>query len=211
MDKNTKIRDVLMSSYSCDKNYFRYIDPDYTFGEFYDALKNRGDIISRLHIDDEDVLRETIAKIEYVSASKFRFTAQFKEHLPLIALSIYDIFERVLQDLTENKGYSIWAHDTHRWISTDGWYELEYELHRKDIKNIYLTTYCSYEQSFEDEWKSDDIHTGVYYRNVYMNDYNSTPTYTLERILENEKARQDIQPDVLKELDRRFNKKSNEE
>ena len=166
MDKNTKIKDVLMSSYSCDKNHFCHIDPDYTFGEFYDALKNHADIISRLNIDDEDILRETIAKIEFVSASKFRFTSQFKEHLPLIALSIYDIFERVLQDLTVNKGYDIWAHDTHRWISTDGWYELEYELHRSDIENIYLTTYCSYEQSFEDEWKSDDIHTGVYYCNV---------------------------------------------
>lgn len=62
-----------------------------------------------------------------------------------------------LERLTYKYSYYIHAGDTHRWIESDGWYELQYELlsHEDPNFRIYLDTYSTSEQEFQDEWSTD--------------------------------------------------------
>ena len=207
-DKNIKIKDWLIDSYGqSTTKEVAPIDPDYTFAELYEDLKSGRDVTSRLHISDEDVLRDSIfPKIQWQTSSKFNFNeTKFYQCLPVKFWPIRLIFETVLQELTEEKGYHIYAHDTHRWISCDGWYELEYNLQDDNGLDVYITTYNSHEQDFEDEWSSEDGHN-VSYTEVYCNDYDWTPRYALCNFIENDKVCGDMRPDIVAEVKRRYRK-----
>ena len=208
-EKDAKIKDCLEKNYSSRSGEFASIDPDYTFGEFWDAFKHGGDFTGRLNITDEDVMRRVLGKIQWISSGKFRITERdFKEKLPLNLLGLGDLMDRVLKYLTEEKGYFIHAGDTHRWISCDGWYELEYHLcynNGKDLAfSIYLNTYSTSNQGFEDTWKSSDGHTIGYDEIIWgYSDDDFDYRYAFEQMLENEHVLWDIPEDMLSEIQRR--------
>ena len=62
-----------------------------------------------------------------------------------------------LERLTYKYDYYLHAGDTHRWIESDGWYELEYVLlsHTDPNLRIYLDTYSTSDQEFQDEWSTE--------------------------------------------------------
>ena len=107
--------------------------------------------------------------------------------------------------LTQEKGNRIYVYDTHRWISCDGWYELEYDLQGNNGPDVYITTYSSYDQEFEDEWSSE-IGYDVSYTEVYYNDYDWTPRYALCNFIDNPKVCSDMRPEIVAEIKRRFDK-----
>ena len=207
MDKNKKIKEWMLESYGKSiSGDVATIDPDYTFIEFYEDLKSKKDVNARLRITDENVLRSILSKICFQTASKFRFTEdKFYKSLPMKCWQSTLLFETVLKNLTEDKGYRIYAHDTHRWISTDGWYELEYNLQDDNGLDLYITTYSSHEQEFEDEWSSENGHD-VSYSEVYYSDFEWTPKYALCSFIENEQVRSDMNPEFVAEIERRFKK-----
>jgi len=208
-EKDAKIKDCLEKNYGSHSGKFTSIDPDYTFGEFWDAFKHGCDFTGRLNITDEDALRRILGKIQWISGGKFRITDRdFKKKLPLNLLGLGDLMDRVLKYLTEEKGYFIHAGDTHRWISCDGWYELEYHLcfnNGKDLAySIYLNTYSTSDQDFEDTWKSNDGHTISYNEIIWgYSDDDFDYRYAFEQMLENEHVLWDIPEDMLSEIQRR--------
>lgn len=58
--------------------------------------------------------------------------------------------EDFVNGLINYYGWTITAHDTHRWVSCDGFYEVEFELNT-EIGDIYINT-KSGGQDLEDEW-----------------------------------------------------------
>ncbi len=53
-----------------------------------------------------------------------------------------------------SNGWELVADDTHRWVESDGFYELQFELH-KDNHKIYLHTESG-GQDLEDEWSENN-------------------------------------------------------
>ena len=95
-EKDAKIKDCLEKNYGSRSGEFTSIDPDYTFGEFWDAFKHDSDFTGRLNITDEDVLRRVLGKIRWLSGGKFRITDRdFKEKLPLNLLGLGDLMDRI--------------------------------------------------------------------------------------------------------------------
>lgn len=202
-------KDTPIIDYLSDKNVygsqpeFKMIPDDYTFGEFWEDMKDGPDNI-RINTDDDETLRLLLLKIQYVSGSKFGWTERkFTEALPLRLVSHDDFLRKILNYLTDEKNYCIYAHDTHRWISTDGWYELEYNLQDDNGTDVYLTTYNSHDQDFEDEWTSEDGHH-VTAGELYMNSWSDDPLWIMSNLAGNDKVRNDIRPDLLNEMMRRL-------
>lgn len=50
--------------------------------------------------------------------------------------------------------WTITADDTHRWVDTDGFYEVEFNLNT-EIGDIYIHTECG-DRDLEDEWSSNN-------------------------------------------------------
>lgn len=99
--KDTKIKEFLENpvNYGSHSGEFTSIDPDYTFGEFWDAFKHGGDFTTRLHIPEAEVewLRSVLGKIQWQSGGKFRVSGRdFNEKLPLSLLYTHDLMDRVL-------------------------------------------------------------------------------------------------------------------
>lgn len=207
--EDTKIKDCL----SQPNNYgrqpeFESIDPDYTFAEFYKDLKSDFDCIcKKLNAKDDEILRQLLSKIHHLSAGKFRWPEyKFEEALPMRLWYPYNLLNKILTYLTEEKSYFIYAHDTHRWISSDGWYELEYNLQDDNGTDVYLTTYSSHEQEFEDDWSSEDGYH-VTPGDLYMSNWNDDSLWIMSNLAGNDKVRSDIRPDLLEEMMSRLKKR----
>ena len=210
--KDTKIKEFLENpmNYGSHSGEFTSIDPDYTFGEFWDAFKHGGDFTACLHIPEAEVewLRGVLGKIQWQSGGKFRVSDRdFNEKLPLSLLYTHDLIDRVLEYLTQKKGWFIHAGDTHRWILSDGWYELQYTLCYNDGKiatSVYLDTHSSTDQEFEDEWKSCDGHTISYNEILWScSEDDFDYKYAFRQMLQDKKAVGDIPEDMLAEIKRR--------
>lgn len=210
--KDTKIKEFLENpmNYGSHSGEFTSIDPDYTFGEFWDAFKHNGDFTTRLHIPDAESerLRSVLGKIQWQSGGKFRVSDRdFNEKLPLSLLYTHDLMDRVLEYLTQKKGWFIHAGDTHRWILSDGWYELQYTLCYNDGKiatSVYLDTHSSTDQEFEDEWKSCEGHTISYNEILWScSEDDFDYKYAFRQMLQDKKAVGDIPEDMLAEIKRR--------
>lgn len=210
--KDTKIKEFLENpmNYGSHSGEFTSIDPDYTFGEFWDAFKHGGDFTTRLHIPVAEVewLRSVLGKIQWQSGGKFRVSDRdFNEKLPLSLLYTHDLMDRVLEYLTQKKGWFIHAGDTHRWILSDGWYELQYTLCYNDGKtatSVYLDTHSSTDQEFEDEWKSYEGHTISYNEILWScSEDDFDYKYAFRQMLHDKKAVGDIPEDMLAEIKRR--------
>lgn len=212
MDKSTRIKEWMLDAFGNSvKHQLVNTDPEYTFSEFYNDLKSSQDFNARLRIYDKESLIDILRKIQFQTGSKFRFTEEkFYNCLPLSTWPATLLFETVLKYLTETKNYHIHAHDTHRWISLDGWYELEYNLQDDNGLDLYITTYSSYDQDFEDEWTSESGHS-VSSSEVYYSDGDWTPKYALTSFIENEQVRSDMDPAFVAEIERRFKNKDNDE
>ena len=207
--EDTKIKDYLSQpEVYGHRPEFESINPDYTFAGFYKDLKsNFNSICKKLNAKDDDILRQLLSKIHHVSCSKFRWPEyRFEESLPMRLWYPEDFLKKILTYLTEEKSYFIYAHDTHRWISSDGWYELEYNLQDDNGTDVYLTTYSSHEQDFEDDWSSEDGHH-VTPGDLYMNDWKDDPLWIMSNLAGNDKVRSDIRPDFLDEMTRRLKKR----
>jgi len=147
-------------------------------------------------------------EIQWQSGGKFRVSDRdFNEKLPLRLLYTHDLMDRVLEYLTQKKGWFIHAGDTHRWILSDGWYELQYTLCYNDGKNatsIYLDTHSSTDQEFEDEWKSCDGHTISYNEILWgCSEDDFDYKYAFRQMLQDKKAVGDIPEDMLAEIKQR--------
>lgn len=66
--------------------------------------------------------------------------------------NFYKMRQKLIDKITEfiNNGWELVADDTHRWVSYDGFYEVQFTL-RKDDKEIYLHTETG-GQDLEDKW-----------------------------------------------------------
>lgn len=58
--------------------------------------------------------------------------------------------EDFVNGLINKYGWTITAHDTHRWVSCDGFYEVEFEMNT-EFGDIYINT-KSGGQDLQDEW-----------------------------------------------------------
>lgn len=89
------------------------------------------------------------------------------------AEALHKLLDEALRSLLRTGKYVIRAGDTHRWIDSDGWYELEYYL-CDDVSReviLYITTYTSYEREFEEEWSTGEDHYGLEPCDIYWYDY----------------------------------------
>lgn len=64
--------------------------------------------------------------------------------------------QQLIDKITEyiNNGWELIADNTHRWVESDGFYEVQFELHKGDDK-IYLHTEIG-GQDLEDEWSKNN-------------------------------------------------------
>ena len=200
----TKIKEYLEDAYTHQPE-FKLLNPDYTFGEFWNDMKTSAiSAIEKLGHDDEEWLRGILSKICYVSASKFRWSQhKFEDSLPIYLQHADDLLKKILTWLIDKKNYYIAAHDTHRWISSDGWYELEYNLRNDSGTDVYLTTYSSHDQDFEDEWSSEDEHH-ISPDEMYMNDWKDDPLWIMSNLAGSDKVKSDIPNELLDEMMRRL-------
>lgn len=85
------------------------------------------------------------------------------------AEALHKLLDEALRSLLRTGKYVIRAGDTHRWIDSDGWYELAYYL-CDDVSReviLYITTYTSYEREFEEEWSTGEDHYGLEPCDIY--------------------------------------------
>lgn len=94
---------------------------------------------------------EEIAKAKEYSEKCEKFHAEHVEWMP-------DEFVKELEDfvggLISKYEWTITADDTHRWVDTDGWYEVEFNVNT-EIGDIYINTESG-DQDLEDEWSENN-------------------------------------------------------
>ena len=144
------------------------------------------------HLDNFGTSGNTPA-CESVEQSDTRHNTDMAEHL----------VEKAIRYLIDNKGYYVSAHDTHRYIDSDGWFELQFELRGGSDPNtsVYLNTHNDHDQDFEDEWmnKGDDETYGyddIMWDPYTLHDY----AYALEDIIECDATRNDLPPEMVAEI-----------
>ena len=64
------------------------------------------------------------------------------------------IFFKICEYLCYELGYTVYANDTHRWVDSDGWYEVQFTL-EKDGKDIYINTQYG-DRDLEEEWTNNN-------------------------------------------------------
>jgi hypothetical protein len=62
-----------------------------------------------------------------------------------------ELFNNALRYVLENYSCFLEADDTHRWVDTDGFYEVQFTIKFDNDKSIYLTTVYG-GQTLQDEW-----------------------------------------------------------
>ena len=64
------------------------------------------------------------------------------------------LFFKICKYLCYELGYTVYANDTHRWVDSDGWYEVQFTLY-KDGKEIYINTQYG-DRDLEEEWTNNN-------------------------------------------------------
>lgn len=116
-----------------------------------------------------------------------------------------ELIDEVLNYLVY-KGWRVVAHDTHRWIDSDGWYELQFELMSPDYnEDVYLHTYSTYERDFEEQW-SKEGDTEVEICDIYWDDRDDgwDYKYALEGIKRNARSWSDLTEDLREKINTLF-------
>jgi hypothetical protein len=209
IDHSTTIQSYLKEAYGSCMKEFDSIDPTYTFSEFWDIASSGQNPYKRLNISDYKELMSVVGKIRWCSAGsrkhiKFMYDDQWRKTLPAECLSNEDVLAKVLEFLYNGSDYSIIAHDTHRWVSCDGWYEVEFcitksgEEDNYGEKSIYLHTYCG-DQDTEDVWSCEGYQSASVNDVItYMRD-DFDYLYAMRNISEDEECFGSL-PEDLKEL-----------
>jgi len=112
------------------------------------------------------------------------------------------LVERVIRYLINEKGYYVVAHETHRYIDSDGWFELEFNLRGGSDPNtdVYLNTHSDTDQDFEDEWLNHDSDEELGYDAIMWDPYTLHDyAYALENIIECDATRNDLPPELVSE------------
>lgn len=77
---------------------------------------------------------------------------------------IFEFFDRII----DNEDWKIIASDTHRWVSTDGFYEVQFEIETGlPDGEIYVTTKCG-DWDLEEEWSKNNPQEVYTLRDCYM-------------------------------------------
>lgn len=114
------------------------------------------------------------------------------------------MIKRVLEYLTWNKYYAVKGHYGHRNLSSDGWFEIEYNLVDRGDPNtsVYLTTYCSSDPSLEQEWYGMGecpVEPNQIEWNTERHEYHNM-AYALENLIECDATRNDLPEDMVNEI-----------
>lgn len=113
------------------------------------------------------------------------------------------VLDEALATLINTEKYTIRAGDTHRWIDSDGWYELAYYLCRTDGtgEDLYITTYSTHEREFEEEWSTGEYHYDIEPDDIYWYDtyYPSPFRWRLEDLLKTE-LKNDLPADLVRHI-----------
>lgn len=94
------------------------------------------------------------------------------EKLNKICTWIEDNFEKELIDFFDNlisiEGWEIIAHDTHRWVRSDGFYEVEFNI-KTNIPDfeIYIRTKCG-DMDLQEMWSENNPQKVHSLRECYM-------------------------------------------
>ena len=96
-----------------------------------------------------------------------------EEEYPDTDSSIYENpIEKELYDFIDSLifkyNWTIMAHDTHRWVETDGWYEVEFDLYTGN-GNVYINTECG-DFELQDMWSNGNPRKVFSLRDCYMED-----------------------------------------
>lgn len=78
----------------------------------------------------------------------------------------YEI-QQFIEELICKYNWSITARDTHRWVDSDGWYEVEFTLYT-EVGEVYVNTEHG-DRELEDLWSSDNPQEVNLY-DCYLND-----------------------------------------
>lgn len=82
------------------------------------------------------------------------------------------LFFKICEYLCYELGYTVYANDTHRWVDSDGWYEVEFTLLNGE-KEIYINTQCG-DRDLEEEWTNNNGPCEIYdafYSMKYSSNY----------------------------------------
>lgn len=111
------------------------------------------------------------------------------------------LIDEVLCYLVDEKGWQVVARDTHRWIDSDGWYELEFALRSQDgIEDVYLHTHSTHDREFEEEW-SREGDTYVEISDIYWDDKDDWDSrYAMVMIRKNNKAWRALTTELRKKI-----------
>lgn len=71
-----------------------------------------------------------------------------------------------IDSLCGKYGWEIEADDTHRWVGSDGWYEVQFMLYTGN-GSVYINT-KSGDQDLEDEWSDSNPQTVSSIRDCYL-------------------------------------------
>jgi hypothetical protein len=92
--------------------------------------------------------------------------------------------KNLINHLIDKYHFHLIASDTHRWVSGDGFYEVQFTLFEPDnALEIYLTT-TSGGQDFEDEWSSEES-TITDWTSIELYFEEDNAKYVLSQIKEN--------------------------
>lgn len=64
------------------------------------------------------------------------------------------LFFKICEYLCYELGYTVYANDTHRWVDSDGWYEVQFTLLNGE-KEIYINTQYG-DRDLEEEWTNNN-------------------------------------------------------
>lgn len=201
--------------YGVDPNRKNQFGRDYVFAELYGCMYDDGKCRARIrsidggaeYLDkaqfDEGVKaysdsRNNCAEPEYPICEASEVQGQMTdtdraEHLA----------ENAIRYLIDNKEYYVYAHDTHRYIDSDGWFELEFDLRGGQNPNtdVYLITHSDHSQEFEDEWLNRDDDAPLYYEDIMWDPYELYDyAYALENLIECDATRNDLPEDMVNEI-----------
>lgn len=120
------------------------------------------------------------------------------------AEALHKLLNEALESLIGTGKYVIHARDTHRWIDSDGWYELAYYLcndaSREEI--LYVTTYISYEREFEEKWSTGEGHYGLEPCDIYWFDTGDPDCFRwcLEEMLQTVELKHALPEDLFEQI-----------
>lgn len=64
------------------------------------------------------------------------------------------LFFKICEYFCYELGYTVYANDTHRWVDSDGWYEVQFTLLNGE-KEIYINTQYG-DRDLEEEWTNNN-------------------------------------------------------